>query len=127
MKLLIKNGANINISNNKGMSLLMWAAKYGQKEAAEILLNKGANVNAKDGGNSTALMIAAAEGYKDIVELLIEKGADINARDNVSRHWTELSYNGAKLRSVSGSTALDYAVIGRHTDIANLLKSKGAK
>ena len=53
--------------------------------------------------------LAAIVGYRDIVEFLVEKGADLN------------------VKSKDGATPLHYALAARNNDIADYLKSKGAK
>ena len=52
---------------------------------------------------------AASEGRKEVAELLIAKGADVNAqRDN-------------------GDTPLDWAILRKHTETAELLRKHGGK
>jgi len=67
-------------------------------------------VNAKNGFNGrTPLHNAAANGHKEIVELLIAKGVDVNARDN------------------DGYTPLDWAIMNKLTETADLLRKHGGK
>ena len=68
IKLLIKNGADINIGDEKrGQTPLRFAAMTGKKEAVELLLANGANRHKKDINNKTALQLAS---NKTIIELL---------------------------------------------------------
>ncbi|MBG0858600.1 MAG: ankyrin repeat domain-containing protein [Bacteroidales bacterium] len=56
----------------------------------------------------TALHIAAQQGFTDAARILLENGALVN------------------MRTISGFTALDYALANRHDQIVNILKQYGA-
>ena len=73
--LLLKNGAEINIKNNKGTTALLVAACTGDTEIVNILLEKGADVNASNENGVTALLIAAQNGHTEVVKLLEKAGA----------------------------------------------------
>ena len=60
---------------------LMYAAMYGQKDAAKVLLENGATVNAHSITGNTPLMAAANMGNVEIVTLLIRNGADVRAKN----------------------------------------------
>ena len=47
-------------------TLLTWAARHGQAEAARLLLEGGASVGAADGKGAPALLLACAWGYLEI-------------------------------------------------------------
>ena len=68
IKLLIKNGADINMGDEKrDQTPLHFAAMTGKKEAVELLLANNANRHKKDINNKTALQLAS---NKTIIELL---------------------------------------------------------
>jgi ankyrin repeat protein len=77
----IKYGANINMKNNKGQTVLYYIIQKGLEVPAEVLIRLGANVNIKTDKNQTPLMAAAFSGSLKIVKLLIEYGSDINSVD----------------------------------------------
>jgi len=115
--LLIEKGADVNASDS-GYSPLHEAAKLGHAEIAELLITKGADVNAKtlslnvpgDLASSYTPMHMAAEYDKvEVAKLLVSKKADINARDS------------------QGKTPLAYAQDRNQRDVAEYLRSAGAK
>ncbi len=89
------------------------AAEDGNIEAVKQHIAAGTDLNAKNevarGVGETPLHKAATRGEKEIVELLITAGADVNAK-----------INGVV-------TPLDWARIGRHTEISDLLRKHGGK
>jgi hypothetical protein len=91
-----------------GVTLLTWAALFGQTEIIELLIQKGADVNAKNRNGTTPLHGAVFLGQTEAVELLIQKGADANARTN------------------EGATPLDISVMDWETteSVAAFLKIK---
>ena len=60
-KLLIENGANINVQDGDGYTALIWAAKNSHTEARKALLEKGDDLNVRDAAGTTKLMRAAQE------------------------------------------------------------------
>lgn len=75
MKMLIARGADVNLEDYEGITLLMAASLHGDKDKVKLLLDNGADVNAKGKWGKTALMLASRNGHKDIVELLKKYGA----------------------------------------------------
>ena len=61
-----------------GITPLMYAALYGDRESARRLLDQGADANARNDAGATALMWAVDD--LDTTRLLIERGADPNVR-----------------------------------------------
>jgi ankyrin repeat protein len=104
--LLVARGADVNARMEDGLTALMYASYYGDRDSVELLLANGAEINARDNLGHTALM--GAFGYRDIVELLLTNGADVNARTN------------------DGVTALMYASRFGHKDVLELMIAKGA-
>ena len=95
---LLKNGANINATNDSRESVLMQSWNV---EINEWLIKQGANVNLKDNNGNTALIRAAIDNCEelsysyygeeegvenvwryDIARLFIKKGANPNAQNN---------------------------------------------
>ncbi|MBD0391720.1 ankyrin repeat domain-containing protein [Wolbachia endosymbiont of Pentalonia nigronervosa] len=82
VKILLKNGADVNAVDKNSVTPLHLAARGGYVEVVENLLLEGANINAVDSEyGATPLHIAAESGYINILGILLKKGADINAID----------------------------------------------
>lgn len=64
--MLLKAGADVDLLDESGKTLLMRAAKYGYKEIVEKLLNAGAQINMKDKKRRSALMHAVKESPAEI-------------------------------------------------------------
>lgn len=87
------------------------AAYGGFVECVSVLLQEGrATVNLQDLEGITALHWACSTGSLDVVQLLINAGADPNL----------MEVDGGRL------TPLDYAIIGGHEEVAQLLIENGA-
>jgi ankyrin repeat protein len=112
VELLITNSANVDALDRYRETPLHAAADEGHKEIAELLITNGADVDGKYNTNyntKTPLHYAAGEGHKEIIELLIANGADVD------------------VKTPSQNTALDLAVIFKHTETADLLRKHGGK
>lgn len=81
-RILVMNGADVNIADSEGDTPLHSAASGGFMEMAQLLIDHGANVNAETPGyHWTPLQAAGFMGHKDMMDLLISHGADVNVRN----------------------------------------------
>jgi len=81
--LLVKHGANINITDKNGETPLGLAVFWNKRSAVEMLLAKGADPNRAENNQSimagyTPLHLAARDGHRDLVSLLLDHGAKPN-------------------------------------------------
>src|SRR5687767_14198199 len=148
VKLLVSRGADVNAREKWfGETAVMWAAAENHADAIKVLAESGADINAKStvieapvlefprsgGPNSpfprggwTALMFAAREGAVDAARALAESGADLNM---VALPQTDIPLKPEEVRAAeagAGTTALVFAIINSHNDLAAMLLEKGA-
>ncbi len=80
--LLVDRGANIEARSAGGWTPLLWAAIYGNEDAAVEMLQKGANPNVADSiRNFTPLHWAAENRDRGMVRVLMDRGADPSATE----------------------------------------------
>lgn len=106
--LLIKNGVDINVANEEGITPLMVAVSYNRENVVNILIKNNVDVNFQARNGFTALRCAAQEGNINIIARLIKGGANIN------------------IQAEDGSTALIGAAEEGYEKIAKLLIKEGA-
>jgi len=100
---LLEGDANVNASDNSGMTPLHGAAMIGDVEVGRVLVEKGkAAINSQTTVGYTPLHVAALFGKADFVRLLLEKGANPNLRDNEDLTPAE---RAAQFPAVSSSNA----------------------
>jgi len=148
VSLLIKRGADVSARERWfGETAMMWAASEDHAAVVKALAAAGADMNARStvidapvlefprsgGPNSpfprggwTPLMYAARQGAMETARTLAELGADLNA---VALPETDVPLKGDELESVKkgvGTSALIFAIINSHFDLAAMLLDKGA-
>ncbi|HWC98437.1 MAG TPA: ankyrin repeat domain-containing protein [Candidatus Sulfopaludibacter sp.] len=132
--------ADLQARDDRGNSLLGYAAAFGSVDAVKLLLDRGAEVDAKNQFDATPLLLGAYDPEK--ARLLIAKGADVNAVskngrtplmraagcDGCSETVKLLLAKGAKVDSQDAvkGTALDEAVQANDLDTIRLLLDRGA-
>ena len=145
---LLRRGADANAPETWfGETAVMWAASEDHAEVVRLLAKAGADVSAKStaldapvlefprsgGPNSplprggwTPLMFAARQGSLEAARALADAGADLNAaalpQTDVPLKPEDLEANEQGV----GTTALVFAIINSHFDLAAMLLEKGA-
>ena len=110
MKLLAKNGADLNCkSYENGYTPLYWASYNNRIDIITFLIESGAEVDMVDNDGNTALHYASLIGYLDVVKYLVNSGADIG------------------LQNKKGKTAQDFAKSKKYHKVVKYLKSINAK
>lgn len=85
IKMLIKNGADINSHEKHESSALHWAVLWGMTDVVKLLVENGAKINERNYYDESSILLTALNGKKtEIVLYLIEKGADLNFADSKS-------------------------------------------
>lgn len=89
-KLLIDNGADVNLVSSLGTPLMNAVTNVWNLDIVKILIDAGANLNATDKTGKTALFYAFASSNDDVVNLLIEKGADTSIQDTEGKTYSDM-------------------------------------
>jgi ankyrin repeat protein len=84
VKAALKEGADINAKNDRGVSALMLAVMNNRIKTTKFLLDKGADINTRDAYDYTPLMVASAFGTPELVKLLLSRGADVHAKNDLN-------------------------------------------
>ena len=81
VRLLLRDGADVNAAQGDGMTALHWAAERGDEVLGEVLIYAGARMDAGTRiGHYTPLHLAARGAHASVVTLLLEAGSDPAAR-----------------------------------------------
>jgi len=85
VKFLLENGADPEIEDIEGWTVLFSACRRGNLESVQEIVNYILDINKQDSKfKNTALMYACRYGYLDIVKFLIFKGADFEIPDHLN-------------------------------------------
>ncbi|KAB8273573.1 ankyrin repeat-containing domain protein [Aspergillus minisclerotigenes] len=96
-RLLVGNGADVNLSGSNGRTPLSLAAERRNDNIIKMLLEKGAAVDAKDNTGRTPLSWAAESSRNEnSIRILLEQGAEIESKDDAGR--TPLSWAAGRCK-----------------------------
>ncbi|MEE2636131.1 MAG: ankyrin repeat domain-containing protein [Acidobacteriota bacterium] len=142
VRALFDEGVDVNAARADGATALLWAAHWNDREAISRLVARGADVNAADDHGVTPLERAAENASPEVVEALLAAGARATvmqtngltplmtaARTGHVRVVDALLTHGADVNHATDetdSTALMWAVAGRHQGVARVLLDAGA-
>jgi ankyrin repeat protein len=106
--ILLDRGANPNVKDRAGRSVLIAAVKRGSAPLITALLKKGADPDAHWGEGTTALTTAVQNDRTDIIKVLLENGANVNAAltRGMLEGWTPLMW-----AAMTGSDAAAKALL----------------
>ena len=104
---MIQSGADVNVTDASGLSLLLQAVLSSNLAAASFLLQHGADINTRSPQGETALELAVRQGDTAVSEALCQAGADTGS-------------------SSSGEAPLWLALEKGAEDVASILVRHGA-
>ena len=134
-ELLISKGADVNASDQRRLTPLHDAVKYGFEDICRILIASGSNVNVNSSNEGSPLRAAIGRDYPRIAELLISNGATIDidalcvaAISNSSKVAKLLISKGANINEIciNGDTPIHIAAKGGHIETLKVLIVEGA-
>ena len=79
VKKALKDGATVDVRDNRGRTALLIATHDNNIELARVLIAAGADVNAKDNIEDSPFLYAGAEGRNEILRMTLEAGADLKS------------------------------------------------
>jgi ankyrin repeat protein len=144
VRVLLKQGADVNAAQGDGMTALHWAAMNGSIEIAQLVIASGANLEAVTRlGGYTPLHLASRAGRGPTVKVLLDAGADVHAKTTTgevtalhlaadagnSQAVTALLDRGAEVdakESEWGQTPLMFASAANRANVVKLLIERGA-
>ena len=142
VELLLKEGANVNATDEDSNTPLILASGSGGLAIAIMLLAEGAGVNAVNKDGETALLRAASFRIPEIVEVLIDNGADVNAADKdgmTALMWAANKDNERTVKMLieagvnlnakdkKGWTAIDWAEDNAKSRMVRIIKAAADK
>lgn len=135
VRLLIENGADVNVRAKNGNTGLCEASFMGHLDIVKLLIENGADANVIDDYGNTVLQDGVCSGNVEIVKLLLENGADVkggrldiavnNGHVEIAKLLIEKGA-GVEGKSILGHTSLYVASAMGYTDVVKLLIEKGA-
>ena len=79
-RILVNNGANVDVLDNGKKSVLMMAALNGHTSLVKLLLTKGSRIDLVSSHNKTALDFARSFDHRQIIQLLEEQSRELRNR-----------------------------------------------
>lgn len=131
----IMAGADVLQVNNAGHTLLMFSLYQKHLEMSKFLIEQGVSLRAKDNSGWSALMHAVAADDVEHVQLFVQNKAPLNdwfpdgitilmRAAMINAQMTDILLKGGvdkDVRSVDNLSALDYALLAKRYDSADVL------
>ena len=106
MEKFIKDGGDVNKTDDHKRTALQRAALYGEEAVIELLITKKAKMNPSDKLGATALHWACRGGHPDIIKRLVKGGAKINSKDKLFSTPLHVAVRCGQLEAVEALVSL---------------------
>lgn len=141
IRMLLLNGADIDVSNDQGSTPLHVATDRIHHDAVRYLLEANASVAVRNNDGETPLLRAARNGSLACASLLLAHGAPVTASCRHGRTALFLAASNGHVKIVQmlldagsqvdarsnvGNTPLTAAIMGNHHDVVRMLLFAGA-
>lgn len=142
VRALLSSGANPNVMNTAGATILHSAVYRANEEVVGLLITAGADINNGGKDGYSPLHMAASQGHGQIVRILAKNSANLEAitsegltplneasRTGQFEAAKELVRAGANINAVTGtlkSTSLMWAALNGKRDVVRLLLENNA-
>ena len=143
VQLLLKKGANINLTSNNNETPLMLSVAKGHLAIGKLLIQHGADLELTESEGFSALHEAADLGNVEFAKALIYNGANINVKDDAFFTPLLLAVEQSHPKMVNlltmcdgidmnvkngdGATALEIALNKKNMNIGKVLAYSGMK
>ena len=125
---LIKYGADVNLSNNYKTTSLMASARHGNEEILTALLFLGADVNAKCIDLDTALMSAVRHNQDNCINVLMSFNANLNSRNIFNQSIVDIMNDKQiDLSLINDNSLKDEIKVDTQKDYNNLINEAEEK
>jgi ankyrin repeat protein len=101
IRVLIENGAIVNVFDCQRWTPLMQAVYDHSPEILQILVENGADANVCDDGLWTPLMFAVFFSDKEVIQILVENGADVTVKDMRGKRALDYAEENEKLKGTN--------------------------
>ena len=127
------HGANLETTNEKGYTALIYAASNHYPEVFQALLDYGATLDPKSYNSKVIFLSAVFNNYVDVVRILVGKDIRLNYLDEglliaANNGYTKivqilLDYGADfKVKDKNGATAFDLASMGNHDEVCDIFR-----
>jgi hypothetical protein len=107
IKMLLKAGANPNVTNNDGIPALSFALDNMCDNIVKALLKAKADIEATDKNGATPLMHAVASDNAAMVKLLLKEGANVNAKDKSGKSVLQYTDKSSMIKTLQKAGAVE--------------------
>ena len=99
----LARGADPNLCDKRGVSVLQIAANEGLLLVVDALLDAGAEIDAQDPAGDTALHYAMAAEHQGVIDLLVQSHADVYLRNQAGQRPVDIGPEALRLHVIEAS------------------------